>query len=766
MLTLQMKHFVKLSAVVCFSLTIYESSTRIHCVSSFQLTHLHSYDLRVPRNSRYAMRNGALAVHSDEQTSLTSSSSRSQQRTYKSRRTSNLRRQSRETLQLFEQWNKQQSPAAKRNEVLEHEVDKLLESTDLTQLLVPRDASSLIRLLGRNRIYDAMLKLTRRYCRHIIDSASVEREPHGYAKEDAQESVLYCYTAAIGACSKPTYSSSPSTTNEETYRNKTFLLSLLDEMEHNYTASGEVIKPNSYTLSAVLLGVDNGPEAVEVLNLFERKYCADQSDHSIVTVQVYNAAISACCSRSPNGEIKEESSNAVEDWQLGLFLYNRMKRYDPAPNEQTHMAVLQALAEFGQVRVAMSIFDDVKNECSLGSLSNLYKPLLKSCATAAKSDAAEALLQQMKNDGVIVTTDHMNLFLLSLAKCNMHTKALEVLQEMINLQDSEPLMAPDIFTFNTVLSACANANEYEAARELLDDMKEGLYSVPYQGNLHRLMVEIRPDVISYNTVISCADPVSALELINEMRLTRRHRVGVVHPNSISYTNAIARCRKASTSSDPETRQYAFDIAFTLFEMARDSALDNTVPTVDLNVYLYSSMIWVAESVGNYKAAVQLLRSMECPPNAICYDGVISACGKRGLYREALFFYYEMQNIGLPATKNVYMKLAFAINNARAPEIFASPRKKAALLEGVLSQMSNRDRSVSIGGPLFEALIRCHANKAEAGSSSAASRKVYDQIVGPVDNACLSAMLRAYASESNWEDAVMLVHCSDIVKESR
>jgi pentatricopeptide repeat protein len=755
-------HIVKLSAVVG---TIYDSSTRIHCVSSFPLTHLRSYDVAFSRNSEYVMRNTALAVHSNEQT-WTSSSSRSQKRSYTSRRTSNLKRRSRDILQIFEQLSKQQSLGGKRNQLLEHEVDKLLENTDLTQHLVPRDASSLIRLLGRNRIYEAMLNFCRRYCRDITDSASNERKPNIYTKSDAQESVLYCYTAAIGACSKPVHSSDPSSANKEKYRNKKFLLSLLDEMEHRYTALGEVIKPNSYTLSAVLLGVDNGPEAVEVLNLFEKKYCADQSDHSIVTVQVYNAAILACCSRSFKGKTNEETSNDVEGWQLGLFLYNRMKRYEPAPNEQTHMAVLQALAEFGQLRVAMAIFDHVKNECSLESLSKLYQPLLKSCAVAANADTAQALLQQMKDDGIKVTTDHLNLFLSTLAKCNMHTKALEVLQEMIRLQDSDPAISPDIFTFNTVLSACANANEYESARDLLDDMKEGLYLVPDQDKLHGSMVEIRPDVISYNTVISCADPVSALELITEMRLTRRHRVGVIHPNSISYTNAIARCRKASTNSDPEIRQYAFDIAFTLFELAKESALDNTVPTVDLNVYLYSSMIWVAESVGNYKAAIQLLRSMECPPNAVCYDGVISSFSKRGMHREALYLYYEMQKLGLEATRNVYLKLAFAVNNARDPEVFNSPRKKAALLEGVLSQMSNRDRAVSIGGPLFELLIRCHANKAESGSSSAASRKVYDQIVGSVDNACLSVMARAYASESNWEEAVMLMHCSDIVKESR
>ena len=525
-----------------------------------------------------------------------------------------------------------------------------------------------------------------------------------------------------------------------------------------------MIKPNSYTLSAILLGIDDGTEALEVLEQFEQKYCADDSDHSILTIQVYNAAISACA-RSAGCNNKKNSN--IEGWQLGLSLYNRVKRHGPSPDDRTHCSLFDALAEFGQLMVAKSIFDGIKQSSTPELISKLYKPLLKSCATVEKAAEAEAFIQQMRNDAIRITVEHMNLYLLSLAKCKLHTKALEVLQEMIDLQGFDhPSMSPDIVTFNTVLSACAYAEDYEAARELLDDMKEGTYYTSDEDNAQHSLATVRPDVISYNTVISCADPYDALELINEMRLTRRNRDGMCLPNSVSYTSAIARCRKASISSDPETRRYAFSAAFTLFELARESALDSTVPNVDLNVYLYSSLIWTAESVGNYKAAIQVLRSMKCDPNAICYDGVISALSKRGLHREALYFYYEMQKLGLQATRNVYLKLAFAINNARDPDVFASPRKKAALLEGILSRMPTRDKSVSIGGPLFELLIRCHGNKAEPGSSHAAARNVFDQIVGPVDNACLSVMVRVYSSLSMWEEAVMLLHCSDIVKGAR
>lgn len=85
-------------------------------------------------------------------------------------------------------------------------------------------------------------------------------------------------------------------------------------------------------------------------------------------------------------------------------------------------------------------------------------------------------------------------------------------------------------------------------------------------------------------------------------------------------------------------------------------------------------------------------------------------------------------------------------------------------KGVLSQMSERDRSVVIGGPLFELLIRCHGNTAEPGSSHSAAKAVFDKIIGPVDNGCLSAILHVYSSVSMWEDAIMLVSLTNCLHQ--
>jgi len=116
-----------------------------------------------------------------------------------------------------------------------------------------------------------MLEFCRRYCRDVIANAS--------KKDAAEEAILFAYTAAIAACAKPPLTSLASSSSQEpshvgtttaNYRSKSFLLSLLSEMEYGYTKEdGRSIRPNSYTLSAVLLGIDDSTEAMNVLEEFE-----------------------------------------------------------------------------------------------------------------------------------------------------------------------------------------------------------------------------------------------------------------------------------------------------------------------------------------------------------------------------------------------------------------------------------------------------------------------------------------------------------------
>jgi len=611
------------------------------------------------------------------------------------------------------------------DDLLDDEKNSDLPNTILSRRILPRDASSLIRLLGRNYAYASMLRFCKRYCRDIINSS--------HNSQDAEEAVLYAYTAAIAAISRP---SALNYDTKSTYRSKTNLLSLLNEMENDYTKEGRSIRPNSYTLTAVLLGIDNIDEALDVLDMFEEKYSNnEQSDDNIVTVQVYNVVI-ACSSKGSNSD----------GWQLALSILQRMRRHGPQPNEETYAMVLQACADCTQVKVALSLLEEIRQSGSINPTPKLYIPLLKVCAKSEDSKTADLIITLMKDDGLQLTTEILNIYLSSLAKDGL-IRALGILNDMI---ENPSLTPPDIYTFNTVLSVCANADDCESAYALLENMNAGMYAFPLKVGKQ---IEVKPDVISYNSVISCAHPEDCLSLIQEMRLTRRYREGVVLPNSVTYVNAITQCRNAAIQEADDTDS-AYEIAMYLFNQARNDKVVNT--------YVYSAAIWMAEVSRDYKTAVQLLR--EAPsPNNVCYDGVISLFSQLGMHREALYFYYEMNNLGLSASRKTYQRLVFAINNSRDRELALSCKRKAALLEGVLSHMPNVDRSIDIGGSVFLSLIRNYGNITDSTTSYSNARKVFDSIVGAADDKCLAALLRICSlSNDKANEAIMLLHSSDVV----
>jgi pentatricopeptide repeat protein len=127
-----------------------------------------------------------------------------------------------------------------------------------------------------------------------------------------------------------------------------------------------------------------------------------------------------------------------------------------------------------------------------------------------------------------------------------------------------------------------------------------------------------------------------------MKLSRRYRVGVVRPSSITYARAIAVCGKAE-NPDIETARF-------FLASARD---DDIEPTV----FMYSAAIWTAERSGDYKAAIEILCEMQSlnniQANTICYNGVLSALAQHGRDGEALALYEEMRENNCVPTVSTY-----------------------------------------------------------------------------------------------------------------
>jgi pentatricopeptide repeat protein len=87
-------------------------------------------------------------------------------------------------------------------------------------------------------------------------------------------------------------------------------------------------------------------------------------------------------------------------------------------------------------------------------------------------------------------------------------------------------------------------------------------------------------------------------------------------------------------------------------------------------------------------------------------------------------------------------------------------EKQGYLEDILSLMSSKERTVGIGGAVFEALISVYGSQGRFQKALS----TFESIKGVIDKACLRSILLscALSHPAKWEDAVSILHTSDIV----
>jgi pentatricopeptide repeat protein len=186
----------------------------------------------------------------------------------------------------------------------------------------------------------------------------------------------------------------------------------------------------------------------------------------------------------------------------------------------------------------------------------LWAAVLQVCAGTGDHPAAHRVLVGMGTYGQIPNVRHCTTYLKALIEAREIDMAVRFLDYMAagsgssssssssvtQKNASEPTnkfgnlrisALPDMIAVKTVLNGCALVGNFTLAQHLLEKIKNGSYGEA-----------IQVDEQCYNMLIStCNDPITVTEIIREMRLTRRHRVGVVLPSAVTYTKAIAVCRK-------------------------------------------------------------------------------------------------------------------------------------------------------------------------------------------------------------------------------
>ena len=491
------------------------------------------------------------------------------------------------------------------------------------------------------------------------------------------------------------------------------------------------IVPSSFTLATIFRSAAGTRDVLAIRERFlEYK--------ELWTTEVFEAAIRAC--------MGENNNDADDMWNTIEEIREWMRDAGVIVSTPIYLAMLQVFANMSSVSsgVVSSLLEEL---CQVASKSpralklddRLWGTILQAFAAAKDDTGALKVLHLMNQKGSEPNSRHCTIFIKTLTTLKKDEVAVQFLNKMSGLPCSVEefggieLTAPDQITVLAVLSSLSFNSKYDLANDVLQKMKAREYGE-----------DAPPNERAYNLVLSaCQSPVRAREIVREMRLTRRHRKGVIAPSLQTYSRAIAVCR----------RQGDLEMALNLLDVVKD---DGFQP----DVYIYSGVIWTAAEVGDFQRARLVMREMEfmgVRPNIVSYNGLLAAFAAAKKYDEVITTFDEIQShiSATSTTFNILTKAARTISNAT---------EKCSFLEGIYSKMKTREKHVTIGGHLIESLVFALGSQGRFEDA----RNAFESLEGPSDAPNLRAILFACSNSEppEWELALDYLHTSDIVLQTR
>ena len=231
--------------------------------------------------------------------------------------------------------------------------------------------------------------------------------------------------------------------------------------------------------------------------------------------------------------------------------------------------------------------------------------------TGGQTRQALALLQVVKDKGLVIDTYCYTAAIEACSKAKMWRKALELLNEM-----EEKGVAPSEITYSITITACGNSGQWSKALELLDTMRKKGLSV----------------------------------------------------NLITYNSAITAMSKAAKQS---SRGYDGDgeLWTRVVELLSQMKADGIEP----DGFSYSAAISCCGAEGRWEEALELMEVMQkggprTRPNKIAYTAAISSCGRAGKVEDAVRLFRQMKDEGLAADRVAYNALFSALRVAKKSDM--------------------------------------------------------------------------------------------------
>lgn len=264
------------------------------------------------------------------------------------------------------------------------------------------------------------------------------------------------------------------------------------------------------------------------------------------------------------------SAGGDTGWTCALNLMEQMKRKDVPMSAGTYGAAIKSCSKANEWKAALSILSSME-------------------AIASNEIAYSAAIKSFERDG-------------------LWERALDLLFHM-----SAVTLQADIICISAAMATSAAAGQWQVALQLFHDI------------LHNSQVfeNCRPDVISFNTLISAMGPrwEAGIAILKEAKSW------LIIPNMISFNSAISTCDKAGE----------WQLAISLMEEASQARLFPGIVT-------FNSCINACQESSSWTISLQLFHAMpmrRLKPDVISFTSAIGVLSQAGLWQKACHLLEDM-----------------------------------------------------------------------------------------------------------------------------
>eukprot|EP00439_Symbiodinium_sp_Y106_P006160 s4742_g1.t1 len=305
----------------------------------------------------------------------------------------------------------------------------------------------------------------------------------------------------------------------------------------------------------------------------------------------------------------------------------RLLSKEAKPSDTSHFAKLNELATQGEVTQAETVFrqlEDVSYSWKPSSRRMLWNTMLKACANAGDSGAAEQLYQSMLSIRVEPNHKTFGKLIEAAAKSEQPQEAAVWLHEMLHCS-----FEPHLLNYNELISAAANEHDLDSAKSWLWHLGEK---------------RLQPNLVSYNSVLNAAAKKGDLNTCTAIYNTMQS--AGVRPNAITFNTIISasaraesgvtaagawlgRMKSASVAPGAETYNALLDVAAKHQDVRaaehffRELLAEGWQPSA----VSWRTLIAASTSSGEVQSARNALRAMSAckiQPDAVTYATLLRA----------------------------------------------------------------------------------------------------------------------------------------------